>query len=97
MPNLSLDNIENSLFNPYPTRNRLQVVRTRSFSVDNISVDYTQWSNDDFSDKTESEKMGGVDEELNKKDAKNTSKVPGVIENELVDVPKGRLKKKQKT
>ena len=64
--------------------------------MDNISVDYTQWSNDDFSDKTESEKMGGVDEELNKKDAKNTSKVPGVIENELVDVPKGRLKKNRK-
>ena len=96
MPNLSLDNIENSLFNPYPTRNRLQVVRTRSFSVDNISVDYTQWSNDDFSDKTESEKMGGVDEELNKKDAKNTSKVPGVIENELMFLRED-LKKKQKT
>ena len=61
MPNLSWDNIENSMFKPYQTRNRLHVNRARS-----VSIDYTEWSNDDFPAETELVQVEIVDTESDK-------------------------------
>ena len=61
MPNLSWDNIENSMFKPYQTRNKLHVNRARS-----VSIDYTEWSNDDFPAETELVQVEIVDAESDK-------------------------------
>ena len=51
LPNLSWDNVENSLFRDYPTRNRMHLVRNRMLSMGDIDdIDYTRWSNKDFPD-----------------------------------------------
>ena len=50
LPNLSWDNVDNSLFIGYPTRNKLYVTRTRSKTVGTIDgVDCSGWSHGDFS------------------------------------------------
>ena len=54
LPNLTWDNIENSLFHWYPTRNKSHVIRNRTMSEgDAMEVDYTKWSNKDFFDGSE--------------------------------------------
>ena len=51
VPNLSWDNIENTLFSKYPTRNKENILRQRpkSHSINGLGdVDCSQWTNDDF-------------------------------------------------
>ena len=50
LPNLSWENINNSLFNPYPTRNKLYIVGNRRHSMSDVEIDYSRWSNRDFTD-----------------------------------------------
>ena len=55
LPDLSWENIKNSLFSNYPTRNKDHVIRKRRHSAgDTNNVNYEDWSNRDFT--TESEK-----------------------------------------
>ena len=69
LPNLSWENIDNCMFNKYPTRNKEFIVRSRAHSVGSVDgVDYGAWRSSDFS--TESNKVNEVLEpELDKVDA----------------------------
>ena len=50
LPNLSWENIDNSLFSGYPIRNRLHVKRSRNMTVETVDgVDCSGWSHGDFS------------------------------------------------